>query len=168
LRHQIVLSQVERLRTLQELIVVGFFGHMRPGAEGSSLPAVRQVDEELIADFPSFSGILSYSSLRLEGGNWGNVATFSDMAAMEAWNCNRRHFEAVRRLSALHYGSIRLHVGRLEGGVSRGEVHLLRTKYFQFDEAGVWKALCDRTSGASRCPMSPAENPLDGGFQPYS
>jgi hypothetical protein len=158
--HQIVISQAERLRTLTDLIVVGFFGHMRAGAENVTLAAVQQVDEELIADFPSFGGILSYSSMRLAGGNWGNVATFSDMAAMEQWNCSQRHFDAVRRLSAQHYDCIRLHVGQVVGGVAHGEVHLKRTKYFQFETAGVWRGLCDRSTTVSRCPMSAAPPPL--------
>ncbi|MHB2018325.1 MAG: hypothetical protein ACYCW6_15360 [Candidatus Xenobia bacterium] len=159
--HQLVITRPHNLRVWPEKIAVGFFGHMRPGAEDITLPAVQQVDEELIGDFPRFGGLLSYSSLKLPNGDWGNMALFRDMEAMERWNNNRRHTTAIRMLAARHYDSIRLHVGQLDNW----SLSLMRTKYYQFDAQGsMWLGICKRVSEDSpllppdapaSCPMSP-------------
>ncbi len=154
--HQVVVSRPHELMERLAFVVVGFFGQMRAGADQTTLPAIQEVDEALIAEFPRYSGILSYSSLRLPAGNWGNVAFFADMDAMENWNCNRRHVDAVKKLAAAHYDSIRLHVGLITQGLCGCDLRLVRTKYFQYEPEGVWKALADRTS---RCPLGfSAEN----------
>src|SRR5512132_2810054 len=72
-------------------------------------PRVR--DDELIREFPAHPGILSYSSLEVGGGDWGNLILVAGDDAREHWRTSERHAHAVRELAPRHYTDVRLHVG---------------------------------------------------------
>jgi hypothetical protein len=141
--HQAFVSQPEALGAAQEMIVVGFFGHMQPGAQADTLPQIQAVDAALIAQFPTFPGLYSYTSLQLPGGDWANLAVFSDLNAMDEWSANPTHVRAIKDIAPRHYDTIRLHVGRLQGGLN-GQLSIFRTRFYQYEEDSIWRGCCRR------------------------
>ncbi len=137
--HRIVLANPERLQAASVLALVGFFGQKRPGADPSPLDVL---DRELIDEFPRHPGVLSYSSLEGEGGNWGNLVVLDSPGAGEHWKTSAKHAYAARELAPGHYTTIRLHNGLLATGLmSDHDLILLRTKYYDFQGESPWRAV---------------------------
>jgi hypothetical protein len=85
--------------------------------------------------------VLSYSSLELAGGDWGNLILLAGEAACEHWRVSERHADATRVLAPRHYTHVRLHRGILPGGVRAGRAPVLRrTKYFDYQGGDTWRA----------------------------
>lgn len=136
-QHRAVVTARERLLDASELTVVGFFGQRRaevdPGMLGS-------VDAELLDEFVHHQYVLSYSSIELPGGDWGNLVLLEHAAGIEHWRSSQRHMYAARELSPQFYASIRLHNGHLAGGLRAPAIELTSTKYYDFRQ-GWWQAL---------------------------
>ena len=138
-QHKLVLTQPRRLAKAVPLWVVGFFGQRQPGADISPLSAV---NEKLIGEFPQNPDLLSYSSVELAGGDYGNVVLFGGEGAKDSWNNSRRHAEAVRDLAPGYYASIRLYNGLLPSGIMTPKgIRLHRVKYYEYSPEGLWKAV---------------------------
>ena len=136
---RIIITRPEALLGNDDLTVVGFFGQKRPGAEAARLTAV---DDELIGEFPQHPGVLSYCSLELEEGNWGNLVLLNPPEAREHWKTSARHAYAARELAPGYYTVIRLHNAVLPGGVLSGHGLILqRTKYYDFQGPTPWYAI---------------------------
>ena len=78
------------------------------------------MDDELIGEFPAHPGVLSYSSLELDDGDWGNLILLDGDGARQRWREGERHAYAARELAPRHYTDVRLHQGVLPGGVGAG------------------------------------------------
>jgi hypothetical protein len=139
--HRTIVCNGARLRDGRDLAWVGFFGTKRPDVDATPL---RARDDELIREFPAHPGILSYSSLEVGTGDWGNLILLDGGDAREQWRTSARHAHAVRELAPRHYTDVRLHLGVLARGVAGGELRLHRTKYFDYRDAWrgerVWPA----------------------------
>lgn len=137
-QHRLVVCDERRLRLRQELALVGFFAERRPGLDHAPLAAA---DEELILEFPRHPGVLSYSSLELPGGEWGNVILLDAPDTQERWREGERHAYAARELAPRHYACVRLHNARLPAGLlASGDPVLTRTKYHDFRATPPWRA----------------------------
>lgn len=127
------------LSNKDELLVVGFRGQKRPEAEPAQLEAI---DIELVGEFLQHPYLLSYCSLKLKCGNWCNLVLFSHPIGLQHWATSRQHAYAALELAPNYYLSIRLHNGRLPGGLMSGhKITLTRTKYFDYRDETVWRAL---------------------------
>ena len=136
--HRAIVCDAHRLGDGRDLAWVGFFAAKRRDIDSTPL-TVR--DEELIQEFPGHPGILSYSSLELGDGDWGNLILLDGDEAREHWRVSERHAHAARELAPRHYTDVRLHQGILPGGVrARGEPVLRRTKYYDYRDAVTWRA----------------------------
>lgn len=135
--HQIVLPRAVTLSTQKNLVVVGFFGNARQDSQ--SADKINEVDEWLIREFTASGVLLSYSSMLLPHGQWGNMPVFPSWEAMRHWRDNQRHAQAVRELAPDHYESIRLHTMEMKDGLS-GNLELVRTKYYQYENGQLWMA----------------------------
>ena len=136
--HRAILCDVRRLSDGRDLSWVGFFAVKRRDVDPAPL-TVR--DDELIQEFPGHPGILSYSSLALGDGDWGNLILLDGEEAREHWRVSERHAHATRELAPRHYTDVRLHQGLLPGGVRAGRKPVLRrTKYYDYRDAVVWRA----------------------------
>jgi hypothetical protein len=136
--HRAIVCDARRLGDGRDLTWVGFFGVKRRDVDSAPL-TVR--DEELIQEFPGHPGILSYSSLELGHGDWGNLILLDGDAAREHWRVSERHAHAARELAPRHYTDVRLHQGILPGGArAGGEAVLRRTKYYDYRDAVTWRA----------------------------
>ena len=136
--HRAIVCDERRLGAGRDLTWVGFFGVKRRDRDSAPLTVV---DDELIQEFPVHPGILSYSSLELADGDWGNLILLDDDAACESWREGERHAYAARELAPRHYADVRLHRGVLPGGVRAGRDPVLRrTKYYDYRDAVTWRA----------------------------
>ncbi len=138
--HRLILVNPAALRRSDDLTVVGFCGQKRPHGNRDIL---NELDRELIAELPDFGDLLSYSTLELDNGDACNLVLFSRPQGIQHWARSQKHAQAVQ-MSPDFYESIRLHQGRLPGGLmSPGSLVLLRTKYYDYRDQPVWRAVRD-------------------------
>jgi hypothetical protein len=136
--HRAIVCDERRLGDGRDLAWVGFFAAKRRDRDPSPLTVM---DDALIEEFPAHPGVLSYSSLELVDGDWGNLILLDGDAAREHWRDGERHAYAARELAPHHYTNVRLHLGVLPGGVRGGsEPVLRRTKYYDYRAAVTWRA----------------------------
>ena len=137
--HRLVVTGPQKLRELEQITAVAFFGEVRPNSDAAE--AVHRVDDELIGDFGKFTGLLSYSTVELPSGNWANMALFVDPQARDEWARNERHTRAIKELAARHYRSIRLQNSTLVGPLATARIEIERTKYYSYNDQLVWRAV---------------------------
>jgi hypothetical protein len=136
--HRAIVCDAERLGDGRDLAWVGFFAVKRRDRDPAPLTVM---DDELIGEFPAHPGVLSYSSLELLHGDWGNLILLDGDAARERWRDGERHAYAARELAPRHYTDVRLHQGVLPGGVGAGcEPVLRRTRYYDYRAVVTWRA----------------------------
>ena len=136
--HRAIVCDERRLGAGRDLAWVGFFAVKRRDRDGAPLTVM---DDELITEFPAHPGILSYSSLELADGDWGNLILLDGDAARAQWRDGERHAYAARELAPRHYTDVRLHQGVLPGGVRAGREPILRcTKYYDYRAGATWRA----------------------------
>ena len=144
--HRVIVCNADALRKESTPSFVGFFGIKRPGLDHAPLT---QVDDQLVVELPHHPGILSYSSVELADGNWGNLIVLRSSADGERWRDGERHAWAVRELAPAHYSAVRLHNGQFAGGLLSGrEPVLLRTRYWDYEALPAWRA--ERVLGGAR------------------
>jgi hypothetical protein len=124
----------------QSPMVVGFFGRPRADAD---LPLLFELEEELVASMPAYAagGLLSYYDVELVKGAYGNLILFATPEGPANWRENPAHSRAVD-ISPGNYHEIRLHHGTLSGRLlDGGTLRLTRTKYLDYSEPEVWRAV---------------------------
>ena len=135
--HRAILFDPRRLGDGRDLVWVGFFGVKRREADGAALTAM---DDELVQELPAHPNILSYSSLELDDGDWGNLILLDGDEAREHWRNSARHAYATRELAPRQYLYVRLHQGVLPGGACTGHAPVIRrTKYFDYRDGVTWR-----------------------------
>lgn len=140
LRHLLVVPDTHALIDARDLLVVGFFGRPREDAQTTLL---FELEERLVAGMSAYAahGLLSYYDLELVKGAYGNLILFAKPDGPARWGENPVHREAVE-ISPRNYHEIRLHQGSLPGGILEdGELRLTRTRYIDYGEPEVWRAI---------------------------
>jgi hypothetical protein len=136
--HRAIIFDTRRLGDGRDLVWVGFFGMKRRDVDATPLSTM---DAELVQELPAHPEILSYSSLELDDGDWGNLILLAGDEGREHWRTSARHAYAVRELAPHHYVHVRLHQGVLPGGASAGVAPVLRrTKYYDYRDSIPWRA----------------------------
>lgn len=127
--------------------VVGFFGERRPQAKQS---VVDDVEVDLLLEFRSHPGILSYSSTELVDNYWANLVVHEKPVDSEEWRTSAVHMRAVAEISPRQYRSVRIHNGRLPGGVvGSAAITIDRTKFWDYGDSWdpgyseIWEAVRD-------------------------
>jgi hypothetical protein len=138
LGHRVIVCDDGALRAEPRPAIVGFFAEKRVGPDHARLT---EVDDELVREFPRHPGILSYSSIELPDGNWGNMIVLRSTDDGDRWREGDRHAWAARELAPAHYTVVRLHHGVIPGGILSGREPLLtRTRYFDYHGESPWRA----------------------------
>lgn len=140
LRHLLVVPDTRALLDARNLTVVGFFGRPRQDADVTGL---FDLEEELVAGMGAYAagGLLSYYDLEFVKGAYGNLILFATPDGPSAWGGNPVHRRAVD-ISPANYHEIRLHLGTLSGGLLEpSTLSLSRTRYLDYGEAEVWRAV---------------------------
>lgn len=139
-QQRLVINRPERLTMGHPVTVVGFFGQKLERAD--LLPLRNEFDQALIAEFPKHPDLLSYSTLELADGNFGNLVLFARSEAKNHWNSCTIHARAVRELAPEYYASVRLYNGVLPRGLAASRaLRLTRVKYYDYTTQPVWRAL---------------------------
>jgi hypothetical protein len=137
--HRIILVDWQYLGGGHDITAVGFFGQARNDIDHAPIIAL---ENELINQLPDSPGILGYYNLRFPSGQWGNLVMCQDDAAKENWRNGATHRRAVDEYTPRHYHSLRLHNGLIPGGLmSYRKFVLTRTKYFDYDDVEIWRAV---------------------------
>ena len=135
LKRRIVPCRLARLLDGRDLEVVGFFGSRRQAIGASPVASedpIEALDRDLTAEFKYHPGICSYSTIEMIDGFWANLVLHEVPSDTEDWRSNHVHRGAVA-LSPDLYRDVRIHNGRLSGGVdSNHEIVLDRTKYWDY------------------------------------
>ncbi len=147
LARRAVICDPEALAQPLQRRVVGFFGERRPQARQS---VVDDVEVDLLLEFRSHPGILSYSSTELVDNYWANLVIHEKPVDSEAWRNSAVHMRAVAEVSPRQYRSVRIHNGRLPGGVvGSGAITIDRTKFWDYGDSWddgsseIWEAVRD-------------------------
>jgi len=139
---RLVVNQPEALHSAQELPIVGFFGHRRPVVAPEVVADKDAIDLELIAEFRNYPGVLAYCSMALNDADYGNLVLMAQPDYNEHWRTSPRHAFASRVIAPQYYATVRLHIGRLPGGLYSGHAPVLtRTKYYDFRGDWHWSAV---------------------------
>lgn len=143
--HRLVIAQPDRLETLDQLTVIGFFGEKRPDAD----PVLTdEFDSILIDEFPQHPDLLSYSTLALKAGNFGNLVLFANSGATQHWSRSKAHAQAAGKLAPSYYASVRIYNGLLPDGIKNSKtLHIVRVKYFDYQSAPLWQAVRNMQEG---------------------
>ena len=148
LKRRIVPCDLDRLMDGGDLQVVGFFGSRRLASEGGLAPGTDPIDgldSALTAEFRNHPGIACYSTIEMVDGFWANLVLHSVPSDAEVWRGSEVHRGAVV-MSPTLYRDVRIHSGRLVGGVnSTSEIALHATKYWDYglvpDGQPTWTAV---------------------------
>lgn len=144
--HRLIVCNEGRLRSHRGLSAVGFFGLRRTDLDIGPLEAA---NTSVVAEFPDYPGILSYSSMELGEGQWGNVVLHEEPEDAERWRGSEIHAKAVAELSPIHYVCVRIHNAMLTDGLfADPQVTIKRTKYYDYSGEEEWQAV--RTLAAAR------------------
>jgi len=139
-RHLLVVPDASALLEARDPTVVGFFGRPRADADHGLL---FELEDELVASMGAYAarGLLSYYDVELVKGAYGNLILFATPDGPSAWRANPVHHRAVE-ISPRSYHEIRLHQGTLAGRLlDSGTLQVTRTRYLDYDEPGVWRAV---------------------------
>jgi len=146
LQRRTVICDPQSLMTDHEVHVVGFFGERRAVADDV---AIDDVEVQLLAEFESYPGILSYSSVELVDKQWANLVVHTAPDDREQWRQSAVHVHAVDELAPVVYHNVRIHNGCLPGGVPGIETIVIEsTKYWDYDCSPVWHAFRELPQGA--------------------
>ncbi|MEM8861503.1 MAG: hypothetical protein AAGD96_24535 [Chloroflexota bacterium] len=136
--HRIIPIRPKLLVSATSLCIVGFFGQRNLCSDSES---VASRDKMLFSEMQKHEGLLSYSSLELTNGDYGNCVIFLDELAKNNWGYSQIHAEAVNDLSPLYYKSVRLYNGLVAGNVyDFYRMRLTTAKYFDYSASPVWFA----------------------------
>ncbi|MGD8403437.1 MAG: hypothetical protein PVJ21_07240 [Anaerolineales bacterium] len=142
--HRYFVPRVKALTQTKKVYLVGFFSHKQEGAPSNHFG---NLDEKLIKELPTHQEILSYSTMGLPNGDFGNLVLLSNEEAKTKWMQGKIHNRAVE-LSPDYYQYVRINNGVLPEGIMKPDLlQITRVKYYDYSEDPSWKAVRKLTQG---------------------
>lgn len=142
--HRYFVPWPSKLSQTNKIHFVGFFSHKQEGAVSGHFG---DLDERLIEQIPTYKGILSYSTMGLPGGDFGNLVLITDEEIKSRWLHGETHNKAVS-LSPDYYQFIRINNGILPNGITDPQsLRITRVKYYDYGEDPPWKAVRELSRG---------------------
>ncbi len=139
MRRRVIVCDPEALLKANELYAVGFLSQRNPDLDISPL---EKANAKIVREFTRYPDILSYSSCELPGANWANLVLNADAETADQWRECAVHQRAVDELSPTYYRNVRIHRGRLPGGLRGGEsIVIERTRYVDYRSKIPWRAV---------------------------
>lgn len=130
--HRIALYQARESFLLPNLLFVGFISKKQTALDAQIVGNIADVDKQMLNELVEIPGLLSYSSLQFRNGNWCNLVLFREETAKTHIRSSSTHSYAVYQLAPRYYNWIRLHNGRVEGGLTQGRLMLNKTHLYTF------------------------------------
>ena len=134
--HRVVIYQQQENLLQASLLFVGFVSGMQPHVSPVIAQEIQRVDQLFIAELAHNAGLLSYSSLELNPGQWYNLVLLSDLAAKTYFKESSTHRYAAYNLAMHYYAWIRLHHGIMPGGLESKHMLVQSTKLYSFPVIG--------------------------------
>jgi hypothetical protein len=136
--HRFFVPRPNILAGAKDIYLVGFFSHKQAGAAPDHFG---NLDDQLIEQLPTFQEILSYSTMALPDGDFGNLVLLLDEEVKLRWMHGEIHSRAVS-LSPAYYQYVRINNGVLPEGVIQPDLlEITRVKYYDFEQDPPWKAV---------------------------
>ena len=136
--HRYYIPRPSALSHAKKVYLVGFFSHKQKGA---AVNHFGDLDIRLIKQIPMFQEILSYSTMALPGGDFGNLVLLLDEEIKSKWMQGETHNRAVA-LSPDYYQFVRINNGVLPNGVMQPDaLQITPVKYYDYEEDPPWKAI---------------------------
>jgi hypothetical protein len=158
LQRRVVMCDPTALLDRRLVNIVGFFGDRRADADVVSLDGV---EIDLLGEFRNYPGIMSYSSVELVDHYWANLVVHTTPEDREAWRGSSIHKYAVNHIAPNVYHSVRIHNGRIRGGVTgNGHVEIDATKYWDYAVRPTWEAI--RVLSEPSAAPAPLETTITG------
>ena len=130
--HRIALYQPLEYFLLPNILFVGFISKKQASLSPEVVTEIVEVDKKMLRELTTTPGLLSYSSLQFRNGNWCNLVLFRDETAKVHLRGSETHSYASYQLAPRYYEWIRLHNGRVEGGLAQGQLILKKTHLYMF------------------------------------
>ena len=134
--HRVIIYQQQENLLQASLLFVGFVSGMQPHVSPVIAQEIQRVDQLFIAELAHNAGLLSYSSLELNPGQWYNLVLLSDLAAKTHFKESSTHRYAAYNLAMHYYAWIRLHHGIMPGGLESKHMLVQSTKLYSFPVIG--------------------------------
>jgi hypothetical protein len=134
--HRVIIYQQQENLLQASLLFVGFVSGMQPHVSPVIAQEIQRVDQLFIAELAHNAGLLSYSSLELNPGQWYNLVLLSDLAAKTYFKESSTHRYAAYNLAMHYYAWIRLHHGIMPGGLEAKHMLVQSTKLYSFPVIG--------------------------------
>ena len=142
--HRFFIPRPTNLSQAYNIYLVGFFSHKQARAAPNHFG---DLDDRLIEQLPTFQEILSYSTMALPDGSFGNLVLLSEEEVKLKWMQGEIHSRAVE-LSPAYYQYVRINNGILPEGVMQPDsLKITRVKYYDFEQDPPWKAVRELTQG---------------------
>ena len=136
--HRFFVPRPNIMAGAKDIYLVGFFSHKQTGAAPDHFG---NLDDQLIEQLPTFQEILSYSTMALPDGDFGNLVLLLDEEVKLRWMHGEIHSRAVS-LSPAYYQYVRINNGVLPEGVIQPDLlEITRVKYYDFEQDPPWKAV---------------------------
>lgn len=134
--HRVVIYQQQENLLQVNLLFVGFVSGIQLQASPAIAQEIQRVDRIFMAELAHNAGLLSYSSLELNPGQWYNLVLLSDLAAKTYFRESNTHHYAAYDLAMHYYAWIRLHNGIMPDGLEGKHMLLQSTKCYTFPAIG--------------------------------
>jgi hypothetical protein len=134
--HRVVIYQQQEKLLQASLLFVGFVSGIQPRVNPAIAQEIQRVDRLFMAELAHNAGLLTYSSLELNPGQWYNLVLLSDLAAKTYFKESNTHRYAAYDLAMHYYAWIRLHNGIMPGGLQSQHMLLQSTKCYTFPAIG--------------------------------
>lgn len=142
--HRYFVPKAAKWTHTDKVYLVGFFSHKQ---EGASKNHFGDLDERLIKELPTYQEILSYSTMELPNGDFGNLVLLSNEEAKTKWMHAKTHNRAVA-LSPDYYQYVRINNGVLPNGIMDPKtLQITRVKYYDYTVDPHWKAVRELNQG---------------------
>ena len=136
--HRYFVSRPSVLSQAKNVYLVGFFSHRQKMAP---IGHFGDLDDRLIEQIPTFQEILSYSSMALPDGEFGNLVLLLNEEIKSNWMHGEIHNKAVA-LAPGYYEFVRIHNGLLPEGITQPDLlQITQVKYYDYGEDPPWKAV---------------------------
>ena len=136
--HRHYVSRPEVLLQEKNIYLVGFFSNKQKGA---FINHFGDLDDRLIEQIPTFQEILSYSTMALPDGEFGNLVLLLDEEIKSKWMHGETHSQAVA-MAPGYYQFVRINNGVLPEGVMQPDLlRITQVKYYDYEEDPPWKAV---------------------------
>jgi len=143
--HRYFVPGPTKLLQANVVYLVGFFSHKQKGAAWDHFG---DLDQRLTKQIPKYQGILSYSTMALPAGDFGNLVLLADEEIKSKWMHGETHNRAVA-LSPDYYQYVRINNGVLppNGIMDPDSLRIIRVKYYDYMVEPHWKAVRELMQG---------------------